>query len=170
LDAEKNEHIITGPTTYILEPDEHVKVLWLSAKKPKIPYQIRAAIIKLGPDFVSDKFVVRTKDNAQLEMELSYKWQFIVDQNDAHLVFSMQDFIGYACSTLCSKIREEAAAYKFEDFHNGTVSILRKGLFKKHIINEVEMEGMYFDGNKLLISEIDVKSMVPVNSEINALL
>lgn len=103
-------------------------------------------------------------------MELSYKWQFMVNQNDAHLVFSMPDFIGYACLTLCSKIREEAAGYKFEEFHIGTVSILRKALFTKHIFNGVEIEGMYFDGIKLLISEIDVKSMVPVNSEINALL
>lgn len=147
-------------------PEEHVKVLWLSAGKPKIPHQIRAAIIRIGPDFMSDMFEIRTKDNAQLRLLLTYKWQFLVNEDDAHLVFSMQDFVGYACSSLCSRIREAAASLTFEEFHNQTVNVIRKALFTKHN----DMEGVWFKGIRLFISEVDVQSVNPVNSEINNLL
>jgi len=103
LDENKNETIINGPQQYILGPDEYVKCLWLSAKKPKVPNQIKAAKIKIGPDFVSDTFEVRTKDNAQLSLSLTYKWEFLVDDKDSYKLFTLQDFIGYSCGTLCSK-------------------------------------------------------------------
>jgi hypothetical protein len=134
LDAEKKEKIEIGPGYKILGPEEQVKVLHLSAKKPKVSNQIKAAIVKKGPSFMSDIFIVSTKDNCQLKMECTYKWEFMVDAEQSHLIFSTNDFIGYACNTLCSKIREEAAAFNFEEFHNKTVTILRDSLFKDNEI------------------------------------
>jgi major vault protein len=175
LDAEKNEHILVGPVNYILDPEEHVKVLYLSAGKPKKPKQIKVAKVRIGPDFMSDKFEVRTKDNAQLSLLLTYKWEFIVDKSEAYKVFALPDFIGYSCTTLCSRIREEAAKFTFEEFHSKTVGLIRSVLFQDHIVSNTKGEkskvhGLYFDEIKLLISEVDVKEVTPVNDEINNLL
>jgi len=59
---------------------------------------------------------------------------FLVDKDDVHKLFVLNDFIGYACQSLCSNIREEAAKFTFEEFHNSTVQILRKALFKDHVV------------------------------------
>lgn len=59
LDAEKNEHLICGPQTYMLDADECLKCLWLSAGKPKRPKCIQCAKVRIGPDFTSDKFEIR---------------------------------------------------------------------------------------------------------------
>jgi len=147
----------------------------LSAKKPKIPNQIKAAVIKKGPSFVSDTFVVSTKDNCQLNMECTYKWEFVVDNQQSHLIFSTNDFIGYCCNTLCSRIREEAASHNFEEFHNRTVEILRISLFKENEIsdskgNKQKYQGLFFSEINLLISEIDIKNIEPTNQEISKLL
>ncbi|KAL0484708.1 major vault protein MVP [Acrasis kona] len=172
LDADKNERVVVGPSSVLLSPEEHVKCLELSAGKPKIPKQIKAAIIKLGPDFMTDTFEVRTRDNAALHLVLTYKW--MLDEDEPHKVFSLPDFIGYACTTLCSSIREEAAMYTFEQFHSKTVEIIRGVLFKNHeMMSNGEKKtvfGLLFDEINLLISEVDVKSVKPVNSEINKLL
>lgn len=174
LDAERNERIINGPTSYILSPEEHVKCLWLSAGKPKQIKQIKAAKIMRGPDFVSDSFRVSTKDNAELSILLTYKWEFLVDESDSHVMFRMLDFIGYICATLMSRVRELAALFTFEEFHSGTVSLIRKHLFNESKVNvgneEKSVLGIYFDEIKLLVSEIDVKSISPVNNQINDLL
>lgn len=173
LDNEKNERIVQGLGSVILGPEEFVKCMSLSAGKPKIPKQVHTAKIYLGPDFTSDKFEVRTKDNAQLRLLLTYKWEFFVSEDDAWKVFS-SDFIGYACSSLCSRIREATAGYTFEEFHGNTVSIMRRVLFQDNKIvvsgEERTMHGLWFDEINLLISEVDVKEITPVNEEINRLL
>lgn len=163
LDAEKNEHMLAGPLNYLLSPEEAVKVLWLSAGKPKKPKQIKAAKIRTGPDFMSDRFEVRTKDNAQLSLLLTYKWEFLVDKEESFKVFALPDFIGYACTTLCSRIREEAAKFTFEEFHGKTVGLIRKCMFQDHDVaigksgKRVKAHGLLFEEQKLLISEVDVK-------------
>lgn len=175
LDEKKLEKTIIGPCSYILKPEEHVKVLYLSAGKPKVPYQIKAAKIKKGPDFTSDRFEIRTKDNAHLTLLLTYKWEFLIEKVDAYKIFSVVDFIGYACNSLCSSIREGAAQYTFEEFHQGTVGLLRKLLFKENKYTypsgkTVSIFGKFFKEINLLISEVDVKNIEPVNKEINDLL
>jgi major vault protein len=173
LDNEKNERIVQGLRSVILGPEEFVKCLWLSAGKPKLPKQITAAKIYLGPDFMSDKFEVRTRDNAQLRLHLTYKWEFLVGEEDAWKIFS-SDFIGYACSSLCSRIREASANYTFEEFHGSTVALIRSVLFSDNTIEvsgkKVQVHGLLFDEINLLISEVDVKEISPVNEEINGLL
>lgn len=176
LNYESNqETVIMGPSTYILGPQEGVKVLSISAGKPKKNNALKIAKVRKGPDFMSDIFQVRTKDNAQLRLHITYKWEFLVDNDDAHKVFALNDFIGYSCHSLCSAIREEAAQHNFEDFHNSTVKIIRAALFKPHTIEfsngaQVVVQGKYFDEVKFLVSEIDVKEITPVNEEISSLL
>lgn len=107
LDTESNvEKYILGPCIYVLAPLDSVKTIGLSAGKPKVSNAITVSTLRLGPDFTSDSFQVRTKDNAQLTLLVSYKWQFLVTPETASRVFQMNDFIGYACQTMCGIIRE----------------------------------------------------------------
>lgn len=170
LDEEKNEHYRIGPGSYLLQPEERVKILMLAAGKPKQPYQIKAAVINMGPDFMSDRFEVRTKDNAHLSLLITYKWQFLTEGKDVSKIFSMPDFIGYSCTTLTSLIREEVSKYSFEEFHSNSVGLVMKKLFSKHMVGGKEVFGYYFPEISFLVNEVDVKEVTPVNREIQKLL
>lgn len=169
------ERIIQGPASYLLGPQEGVKVLNLSAGKPKVKDQIRVAKLFVGPDFTSDIFNISTKDNASLQVHLTYKWEFLVDETTLEKVFSLHDFIGYICQSLCSAVREIAGRHNFESFHSKPVSILREALFQKHRLVNSEgvvrtVSGLLFEEASLLVSEIDVKEIKPMNQEMSNLL
>jgi major vault protein len=171
------ESYVVGPCVHLLEPYSHVKVMSLSADVPKREDQVLAARIRFGQDFMNDRFVVRTKDNAVLQLDLSYKWCFLVpDQNDKQALsalFKVEDFIGVACQTLASFIREEASLHNFEDFHAHSGDLIRKRLFKYVEIPDgmpISNYGRLFSENLFYVFGVDVKSMTPIDHEIATLL
>lgn len=53
LNYEHNtETVITGPDSLLLKPDEGVKVLSISAGKPKQPNRLKVAKVRLGYTFL----------------------------------------------------------------------------------------------------------------------
>ena len=106
-----------GPKTTFLGPYERPKILNLSGGRPIEPNALKIALLKLGPDFIYDEIVVRTKDNARLRLNVTYKWRFDFDSDNLKKAFSIDDFVGYAAETLSSEIRSVAAKYDFEEFH-----------------------------------------------------
>jgi hypothetical protein len=105
-----------GPRSHILQPYEDVRVISLSSGVPKEENGIQAVKINLGPDLMLDSFNIRTKDNAVLRMMVTYKWKFILGENDLYKVFA-GDFIGYTCQSMRSRVREAASRHEFERFH-----------------------------------------------------
>ena len=171
------EKVVEGPTCYLFGPHEGVKVLTLSGGNPKVADSFNVAVLRRGPDYMTDTFDIRTKDNAQLSISVSYMWQFLLDPTDAGKLkaFSINDPIGYACRVLCSAVRQAASMYTFEDFHNGTVALLREHAFEKFVFapgtaNELRGVGRLFAENGLVVTEIDVKKLEPISREIGALL
>ena len=128
---------------------------------------------------MTDGFLVRTKDNAVLQMELTYKWQFLmsdkkVSDEEYDKVFS-GDFIGYSCQSLRSRIRELASGHYFESFHKGAADILRNNLFKDYKVEfndetSVQVHGRLFREFNFFVYAVDVKELRPVDKEIAQLL
>ncbi|MFW9991538.1 MAG: SPFH domain-containing protein [Candidatus Odinarchaeota archaeon] len=149
-----------GPKTIFLRPFERPKVLTLSGDTPKRPDVITTAIIKLGPDFLSDILEVRTKDNAELKIHVRYKWRFNVDNADLSKIFSINDFIGFGSETIASMLRGIAANHDFEDFHSNAADIIKKVIFP-----DGDEKGLVFD-NGFEIFSVDIKQITPVDPEI----
>jgi major vault protein len=174
---DNKEEYIMGPESKILGPNEGIKVVTISAGVPKQENQAKLATINLGPDFMNDMFTVRTKDNAVLELEVTYKWRFVVDDASLYKFFE-GDFIGYSCQSLRSRIREVASMNEFEKFHTSASQLMRERLFKDYKIQvkresktvEEEFRGRFFPEFNFLIFEMDVKRIHPVDNEIAALL
>eukprot|EP01028_Stygiella_incarcerata_P013163 TRINITY_DN81578_c0_g1_i1.p1 TRINITY_DN81578_c0_g1~~TRINITY_DN81578_c0_g1_i1.p1 ORF type:complete len:528 (-),score=152.65 TRINITY_DN81578_c0_g1_i1:151-1734(-) len=168
---EKSESYLMGPGIHILGPYETFRVIHLSGGKPKRNNVLHVVKVMKGPSFFSDILEVSTKDNGQLLIHLTYKWEFLVDEDELSYMFASNDFVGYACQTLMGDIREIASKYDFEELHNATVKILREHLFKHSELDGGKVvHGKYFPLNRLLVSEVDVKAVMPVNQEIQDLL
>lgn len=88
------------------------------------------------------------------------------------------DYIGYACESLRSRIREVASKLEFEKFHTNATQMLASSLFANHNVTitrakkqEVEeVVGVLFSKFNFLVFELDVKNITPKDPQIAELL
>jgi len=144
----------------MLHPDEHFTVLSLSGGKPKKPHQIKTLSLVLGPDFMTDVVTVETSDHARLALQLAYNWNFNVDkesQKDSAKIFQVPDFVGDACKAIASRVRGAIASCTFDHFHRNSAEIIKTAVFGK------EEQNLPFTANNLLITNVDIQSVEPVD-------
>ena len=155
-----------GPAKVMLRPYEDVTVLDLSGSTPKRPRQLKVLMLRLGPDFATDLFEVATRDHARLRIKLSYKWQFDVegDSEKDKAIFRVNDFIGYVCENLASRIRQVAAENDFETFHKNASVLIRRAIFGVDESGKARKDRL-FSENKLRIIDIDIKDIAPVDDK-----
>ncbi len=149
-----------GPGKIFLAPHERPKVLFISGGVPVKPNVLRLAKLSLGPDFIRDRLSVRTRDNATLKLDVTFRWRFIVDWEHPEKLFALKDFVGFAAQTLSSEIREAAAQHDFEAFHSGAAAIAKRAVFGE------EGSSRVFEANGLEVFGIDVEGITPEDEEI----
>jgi len=162
---EKKARIVWGPDLVMLGPDEQFTVLSLSGDKPKRPHVIKALALQLGPDFMTDVVIVETADHARLSLKLSYNWYFEVDVNskDAEKIFAVPDFVGDACKAIAARVRGAVAGHSFDEFHKHSAKLIRTAIFGIDEAGKIKNR-FAFSQNKLVVSNIDIQSVEPVDS------
>jgi major vault protein len=162
---EKKARIVWGPDLVMLGPDEQFTVLSLSGDKPKRPHQIKSLALQLGPDFMTDIVIVETGDHARLSLKLSYNWYFEVEINskDVDNIFSVPDFVGDACKAIASRVRGAVAGHSFDEFHKHSAKLIRTAIFGIDEAGKIKNR-FQFSQNKLIVTNIDIQSVEPVDS------
>lgn len=164
---EKTARVVFGPDLVMLGPDEHFTILSLSGGKPKKPNTIKSLALLLGPDFMTDIITVETSDHARLQLQLSYNWFFAVDReskDDASRLFQVPDFVGDACKAIASRVRGTVASVAFDEFHKNSAKIIRRAVFGVDKDQKIR-EKFEFPPNKLVITNIDIQSVEPVDNK-----
>jgi major vault protein len=165
---DRTARVVFGPDLVMLEPDEGFTVLSLSGGKPKQPHAIRSLALFMGPDFMTDVFTVETSDHARLQLQLAYNWYFDVpNKNDLEAtarLFQVPDFVGDTCKTIPSRVRGKVAGVKFDEFHRHSAKIIREAVFGTDEQGRIRNE-FRFASNNLVITNIDIKSVEPVDEE-----
>jgi major vault protein len=159
--------VVFGPDLVMLGPDEVFTVLSISGGKPKRPNVIKALALLLGPDFMTDIFVVETADHARLQLQLSYNWYFDFDRHNeaaAAKLFQVPDFVGDACKAVASRVRGAVASVRFDEFHRNSARIIRLAVFGTDEGGHIREE-FRFKTNGLNITNIDIQSVEPVDEE-----
>jgi major vault protein len=153
-----------GPDLILLGPDEQFTILSLSGSTPKVPKQLNVIALLLGPRFSTDVVVVETADHARLSLKLSYNWHFDIPRDNkqtekAASVFSVPDFIGDFCKAIASRVRGNVASKTFDDFHKNSADLIKTAVFGK------SNDSLRFNSNNLVITNIDIQSVEPVDSK-----
>jgi major vault protein len=161
---EKQARVVFGPDLILLGPDEQFTVLSLSGSTPKVPKQLNVIALLLGPRFSTDVVVVETADHARLSLKLSYNWHFDIPRDNkqtekAASVFSVPDFIGDFCKAIASRVRGNVASKTFDDFHKNSADLIKTAVFGK------SNDSLRFNSNNLVITNIDIQSVEPVDSK-----
>jgi len=128
-----------------------------------LPHVIKSLSLLLGPDFMTDLVVVETSDHARLSPKLSYNWQFDFDKEVPSKIFSVPDFVGDACKAIASRVRGAVARQTFDNFHKHSADLIREAVFGK--TGEVINNRFIFSQNNLVITNIDIQSVEPVDSK-----
>jgi major vault protein len=158
----KTARVCFGPDLVMLGPDEQFTVNSLSGEVPKKPHVIKSLALLLGPDFMTDLVVVETSDHARLSLKLSYNWYFEKDEQNPSKIFAVPDFVGDACKAIASRVRGAVARTTFDNFHKHSADLIREAVFGKEG-NEVRNR-FIFQQNNLVITNIDIQSVEPVDS------
>ncbi len=164
---ERTARVVFGPDLVMLGPEEEVTVLSLSGSVPKRPHVIKSLALLLGPDFMTDLFAVETLDRARLQLRLSYNWYFDVDKNsqeEAAKLFQVPDFVNTACKAIASQVRGTVAGVSFEQFHRQSAQIIRSAVFGVDEAGNLR-EDFRFRTNNLVITNVDIQSVEPVDEE-----
>jgi len=162
---DKKSRVVFGPDLVKLDPDEHFTVLSLSGDKPKRPHVIKALALLMGPDFMTDIVIVETADHARLSLKLSYNWRFDLDKNneeDVKKLFQVPDFVGDSCKAIASRVRGAVASTTFDMFHRNSAKIIRAAVFGKDENQKIRNK-FHFNANNLVITNIDIQSVEPVD-------
>jgi len=163
----KTPRVVYGPDLVMLMPEEQFTVLSLSGDKPKRPHQIKSLSLQLGPDFMTDIVIVETADHARLSLKLSYNWHFEYKQGQQDdKIFAVPDFVGDACKAIASRVRGEVALHSFDEFHRNSAKVIRTAVFGlDDSVPEPKIRNRFhFQANNLIISNIDIQSVEPVDS------
>jgi len=114
---------------------------------------------------MTDFVIVETADHARLSLKLSYNWNFEIkkdDINEASKIFQVPDFVGDACKAIASRVRGAVAQVTFDNFHKDSAKIIRTAVFGTGDDGKVRNR-FFFDSNNLVISNIDIQSVEPVD-------
>ncbi|KAK3739812.1 hypothetical protein QZH41_009060 [Actinostola sp. cb2023] len=161
----KTARVIFGPDLVVLGPHENFNVLSLSAGKPKRANALQTICLMLGPDFITDLFEVETLDHARLMIKIAMNNYFDVDYSDpedVQAIFSVPDFIGFACKNIASRIRGKVAQVPFDEFHRYSVRIIKQAVFGEDDKGNLKSR-LCFEANHLVITNVDIQSIEPVD-------
>lgn len=157
--------VIFGPDMAILGPHEDFNVLSLSAGKPKVENALQTICLMLGPDYITDILEVETADHARLRIKLAFNNFFELERGkkeEEDSIFSVPDFIGFACREVGSRIRGAVSRVKFDEFHRHSMKLLQAAVFGVDGKGVVKSR-LKFEANKLVITNIDIQSVEPVD-------
>jgi len=165
----KQSRVVFGPELVMLQPDEQFSVMVLSGHTPKEPGVIKALNMMLGPDFMTDIVIVESSDHARLRLQLAYNWHFEASDAPDHgaQIFNVRDFVGDACKAIASRVRAAVAGVTFDAFHKGSARIIRKSVFGEYEDGSIR-DSLKFPANLLVITNIDIQSVEPVDESTRA--
>lgn len=126
----------------------------------------------LGPDFMTDLVTVETSDHAVLDIQLAYDWKFLYDRENPQdpqniRLFSLKDFVGNACKSISSRIRGAVSAKTYDEFHHCSAKIIKDAVFGIDKATGETRKRLFFENNNLEITSCDIKSIRPVDKDID---
>lgn len=160
--------VVEGPATCMLEYDEELQPLVLSAGRPKGTAKPKKTVyLQVHNNRVSDIVSVETNDFTQVEITLSYRVRFVGE--DKEKWFAVANYTKLLSDHMRSKIRREAMTHNIEEFYRNAVDIIRQV-----VLGAQDGEGQRpmttFEENNMQIYDVEILQVNLVDPQIAALL
>lgn len=160
--------VVEGPATCMLEYDEELQPLVLSAGRPKGSARPKKTVyLQVHNNRVSDIVAIETNDFTQVEITLSYRVRFIGD--DKEKWFAVANYTKLLSDHMRSKIRREAMTHNVEEFYRNAVDIIRNVVLGAQDENG-DRSMTTFEENNMQIYDVEILQVNLVDPQIAALL
>lgn len=84
------------------------------------------------------------------------------NEEDVKKLFQVPDFVGDSCKAIASRVRGAVASTTFDMFHRNSAKIIRAAVFGKDENQKIRNK-FHFNANNLVITNIDIQSVEPVD-------
>lgn len=165
--------VVRGPQTILLDYDQTLEELQLSAGKPKTTDKVEHTVfLRYENNKVSDIISVETKDFVECSVKVSYCVNFDPAYMDSW--FSVDNYVKYLCDRIRSLLKREVKKHTIEDFYQNYSDIVRNIAidYSENTTSEKasnKHEGRFFRENGMFVKDCEVLSLT-VESEIAEIL
>ncbi|MCL2310875.1 MAG: hypothetical protein FWC41_00090 [Firmicutes bacterium] len=150
LIKDNNRRVVVGPAQVILDYDETVETLTLSSGKPKTTDNlIETAFLRYSSNKVSDIITAQTSDFINTNIKVSFLVNF--KEENSIKWFAVDNYVKLLCDRVRSKVKRMVKSKNIRDFYANGFTLIRR-----EILGEPGSEGMYFDENGMIITDVDI--------------
>lgn len=160
VDKSGNRRVVEGPDNVLLEYDETMEKLTLSAGNPKTTDNLfHTAYLRVDHNKVSDTVSVETKDMVNVNLKLSYRVDF---EGDSSKWFAVENYIKFFTDHCRSVLRGECKKYSLKQLLDNNTALIRDSILGvKPAATEKEpspagRKGMFFEENNMRIKDVEV--------------
>ena len=167
VDKSGNRRVVVGPATILLKYDESLAILELSTGKPKTTDKlIRDVYLRVDNNVVSDIVRVETKDLVNVDVKLSYRVNFLREQQDKW--FSVENYVKYLCDHMRSILKGEVKKLSIKDFIENSTAIVRDTTLGAKVGGE--RRSRPFTENGMEVYDVEVLSVTIADERISTML
>jgi len=160
--------VICGPKAVILDYNQTLEVLTISAGNPKgSKAPVQTTYLNIKNNKVSDIIDAETKDLVPVKLSVSYKVNF--EDKDCDKWFNIQDYTKFLTEHLRSVIRNSVKKFGIEEFYAKSIDIIRDTILGEKV-KDKERTGKYFSENGMRVYDIEILNVSINNPEISKLL
>lgn len=154
--------VVQGPGTVLLDYDESLEALDLSTGKPKNTDKLlHTAYLRTENNQVTDIIRGETSDHVQVEMKLSYWVNF---EGEELKWFSVENYVKFLCDHIRSVLKGFIKKITIKEFYANSTDLLRGWILGK------DHTGMKFDSNGMVVTDVEVLSVLIADESIRNLL
>ena len=162
VDGVGKRKIIEGPAMYNMAYDEYPEIISLSTGKPKTTDTlIKDIYLRTKNNKVSDIVTVETKDLVGVTIKLSYRLDFI---NENNIWFNVENYVKFLCDHMRSRLKGNIQTRSISDFYADSVKIIRDIILGEKISNK--KRGYLFEANNMFISDVEILQVAISDSHI----
>jgi len=171
----KKNRVIIGPQSFLLDYDEDIITMELSAGTPKGTRQpVKTPYLRYMNNTVSDQVTGETNNTVDVTVTLSYKVDFI---GDPEKWFNVENYVQHLCDRMRSMIRKMIKTQGIEEFNQNYVDLIRDLILGKQIEAPTDKDsempqnvgsrpGYTFPENSMKITDVEVLGIKIGDAEI----
>ena len=146
VDPRGQRRVVTGPATILLEYDETLEVLQLSAGTPKrADARIETVYLRTLNNRVSDRCTVETSDHVAITLDYALRVGF---EGDPQRWFEVEDYVQLLSDHVRSLLRAAIKQRSIDEVYAGAVALVRTAV--------LGAEGLVFTENGMRVADVEV--------------
>jgi major vault protein len=155
-----------GPTTVLLDYDEGLEALALSAGTPKTTVKrIETPYLRIENNLVTDLIEASTQDHVDVDLRLSYRVGF---EGDPMAWFAVDNYVKLLCDHVRSLLAAQIRRRKVEEIYANAIDLIRDAVLGPAV--EGVRPGLAFADNGMRVTDVEVLDVTVRDDAIRTLL